>query len=254
MRRAAASRRRGARRGPPPARRPAAAPRPPDRVPAPDPGRPRPPVRRPPPGAGRGAAPRPGRGLGGRHLLRAFRRGEGGRDPAAAADRPGLRLALLRARRRRRRCAPRSRPGSTRPRCGWCARPAWAAATPRPIAEVGHFHVDHATPAAVTRGDRRAAGTHPVIPAYETFAAYLRRRRLRGARGAPRRRARRRTRSQETLLAAGLRGLGGAGFPAGRKWRFVRGRAGAALSRGQRRRGRARHLQGPLLPRAHART
>ena len=53
-----------------------------------------------------------------------------------------------------------------------------------------------------------------------------------------------------TMEASGLRGLGGAGFPAGRKWRIVRERAGAAADGGQHRRGRARHLQGPRLPRA----
>ncbi len=54
----------------------------------------------------------------------------------------------------------------------------------------------------------------------------------------------------KTIEDAGLRGLGGAGFPAGRKWRIVRGRARAAPHGRQHRRGRARHLQGPLLPRA----
>jgi NADH:ubiquinone oxidoreductase subunit F (NADH-binding) len=32
-----------------------------------------------------------------------------------------------------------------------------------------------------------------------------------------------------TLEASGLRGLGGAGFPAGRKWRIVRAEAGPRL-------------------------
>ena len=48
---------------------------------------------------------------------------------------------------------------------------------------------------------------------------------------------------------AGLRGLGGAGFPTGRKWSLVRAEPGAAPDGGERRRGRARHLQGPLLSR-----
>ena len=54
----------------------------------------------------------------------------------------------------------------------------------------------------------------------------------------------------KTLETSGLRGLGGAGFPAGRKWRIVRSRAGAAPDGGQHRRRRAGHLQGPRLPRA----
>ncbi len=49
---------------------------------------------------------------------------------------------------------------------------------------------------------------------------------------------------------ANLRGLGGAGFPTGRKWSLVRAGAGPALDGRQRRRGRARHLQGPPLSRA----
>ena len=53
---------------------------------------------------------------------------------------------------------------------------------------------------------------------------------------------------------AGLRGLGGAGFPTGRKWSLVRAEPGAAPDGGQCRRGRARHLQGPLLSRASIRT
>ena len=50
------------------------------------------------------------------------------------------------------------------------------------------------------------------------------------------------------MEASGLRGLGGAGFPAGRKWRIVRGGARAAPDGREHRRGRARHLQGPRLP------
>ena len=41
-----------------------------------------------------------------------------------------------------------------------------------PVAEVGHFHVDHATPATV-RAAVEAGHTHPVIPDYEDFAAYV---------------------------------------------------------------------------------
>ena len=53
------------------------------------------------------------------------------------------------------------------------------------------------------------------------------------------------------MKASGLRGRGGAGFPTGLKWSFMpktdRSEA-AALSRRQRRRIRARHLQGPRDP------
>ena len=245
------ARRRGARRGPPPPRRPAAPARPPDRVPAPDPGRARPPLRGAPPRPRRGAAPRPGRGLGGRDLLRPFRRGEGRRGPAAAAHRPGLRLALLRARRRRRPSRRAARGPRSRARSACCRAPCMGRCDMAPTAEVGHFHVDRATPEAVQaaiaagppppddpalRGPRRLPRGAAATP---TLAA------LRG--GEPRRR----DEVAEALLAAGLRGLGGAGFPD--RAQVDRGACPPrpALPRGQRRRGRARHLQGPLLSRAH---
>ena len=48
---------------------------------------------------------------------------------------------------------------------------------------------------------------------------------------------------------SGLRGRGGAGFPTGLKWSFMpKTERPAALSRRQRRRERARHLQGPRHP------
>ena len=54
----------------------------------------------------------------------------------------------------------------------------------------------------------------------------------------------------EEMKASGLRGRGGAGFPTGMKWSFMpkADRRPAALSRGQCRRERARHLQGPRHP------
>lgn len=88
-----------------------------------------------------------------------------------------------------------------------------------PVLELGHNHIDHATPekvmAAVKAGD-----AHPHIPNYQGLAAYresggyevLTRLRREGDFEAV----------QEELLASGLRGLGGAGFPSGRKWGFVR--------------------------------
>ena len=93
-----------------------------------------------------------------------------------------------------------------------------------PVAEVGHFHVDHATPATV-RAAVEAGHTHAVIPDYEDFAAYVA-----GGGYATLASLRAGARSpesvQETLLAAGVRGQGGAGFPAGRKWGFVRAEPG----------------------------
>ena len=51
----------------------------------------------------------------------------------------------------------------------------------------------------------------------------------------------------DEMKASGLRGRGGAGFPTGLKWSFMpkQSRRAPALPRRQRRRVRARHLQGP---------
>ena len=51
---------------------------------------------------------------------------------------------------------------------------------------------------------------------------------------------------------SGLRGLGGAGFPAGRKWKLVARRTRPAPDGDQHRRGRTGDLQGPLLSRARS--
>ncbi len=89
-----------------------------------------------------------------------------------------------------------------------------------PVCEVGHYHVDHATPASVA-AVVDAKHFHADVPDYKDFDAY-------------------RADGGYTMLAActsgersvddviatlsdgGLRGLGGAGFPTGRKWGFVR--------------------------------
>jgi formate dehydrogenase len=89
-----------------------------------------------------------------------------------------------------------------------------------PTAEIGHWHVDRATVDAVAAAV--AAGhTQPAIPPYEGLQAYL------GGGGYKLLQdCRAGRRSADELMAimegSGLRGLGGAGFPAGRKWRFVR--------------------------------
>ncbi len=95
-----------------------------------------------------------------------------------------------------------------------------------PVAEVGHRHVENATVdsiAAAAKGDH-----HPEIPPYKDFAAYtkeggysLLKDCLAGKRKA------------EDLVKimsdSTIRGLGGAGFPTGRKWGFVRGYPGPRL-------------------------
>jgi NADH:ubiquinone oxidoreductase subunit F (NADH-binding)/NADH:ubiquinone oxidoreductase subunit E len=90
-----------------------------------------------------------------------------------------------------------------------------------PVCEIGHFHVDHATPqsvlAALESGERK-----PVIPDYQGLSAYLA---TGGYSVLQSCRAGRISFDSivNDLTEAGLRGLGGAGFPTGRKWKIVRG-------------------------------
>ncbi len=93
-----------------------------------------------------------------------------------------------------------------------------------PTLEIGHNHIDHATPEKVVEAID-AADFHAHVPEYERLAAY------RAAGGyveleALRGGARSHEQVQHALLEAGLRGLGGAGFPSGRKWSFVRAEPG----------------------------
>ncbi|MBB26149.1 MAG: NADH-quinone oxidoreductase subunit F [Geminicoccus sp.] len=93
-----------------------------------------------------------------------------------------------------------------------------------PTCELGHNHIDHATPervkAAVAAGD-----THHRMPDYQRLDAYCadggyaQLLALRGGSMDP-------EAVQDRVLESGLRGLGGAGFPSGRKWSFVRAEAG----------------------------
>ena len=93
-----------------------------------------------------------------------------------------------------------------------------------PAIEIGHNHVDHATPEAAA--ETIAAGDyHPRVPAFEDLEEY---RAAGGYEFLALCRAGKRTADgvQEIVLASGLRGLGGAGFPSGRKWSFVRAEPG----------------------------
>ena len=89
-----------------------------------------------------------------------------------------------------------------------------------PVAEVAHHYVDHATPDKVAEAVRRDR-THPDVPDYSDFEHYV-------ADGGYRllEACRDGEHTFESLVAAlgeaGLRGLGGAGFPTGRKWEFAR--------------------------------
>ncbi|MCK5502711.1 MAG: NAD(P)H-dependent oxidoreductase subunit E [Tritonibacter mobilis] len=92
-----------------------------------------------------------------------------------------------------------------------------------PVLEIGHNHIDNATvekvEAAIAADD-----THVHVPPYEIYREYaiaggyevLKNLRAHGDWEAV----------QETVLSAGLRGLGGAGFPSGKKWGFVRANEG----------------------------
>jgi len=92
-----------------------------------------------------------------------------------------------------------------------------------PVLEIGHNHIDHATVEKV-QAAIAADDTHAHVPDYETYEDYVKsggyasllKLRDSGDWEAV----------QEQVLASGLRGLGGAGFPSGKKWGFVRGNAG----------------------------
>ena len=96
-----------------------------------------------------------------------------------------------------------------------------------PVCEVGHLHVDYATvdsvQAVVESGKRE-----PEIPAYQSLAEY------RAAGGySILESCRSGGRNVDAVIAelsdGGLRGLGGAGFPTGRKWQIVRSYPGPRL-------------------------
>src|ERR1700758_2811161 len=96
-----------------------------------------------------------------------------------------------------------------------------------PAAEVGHNFVDHAGTANVLAA-AKGGKTHAEVPKYIDYDAYV-------AGGGYRllQRLRKGEISKDNLLKAlddaSLRGLGGAGFPAGRKWRAVLGEPGPRL-------------------------
>jgi formate dehydrogenase beta subunit len=96
-----------------------------------------------------------------------------------------------------------------------------------PAVEIGHHHVDHASLAKI-KSLVADGETEPVIPDYQKLYAYK-------AQGGYKmlRECLSGKRTVDSVIAAlsdgGLRGLGGAGFPTGRKWGLVRQAKGPRL-------------------------
>ena len=92
-----------------------------------------------------------------------------------------------------------------------------------PALEIGHAHIDNATFEKVTEAIENNH-VHPIIPEYERFAEYV------SSGGYETLKSLRKSGDwkevQTEILDAGLRGLGGAGFPSGKKWEFVRANEG----------------------------
>ena len=88
-----------------------------------------------------------------------------------------------------------------------------------PVLEIGHNHIDHATPEKV-QAAIAADDTHAHLPDYEDLQVY----RFTGGYDQliELRESGDWEKVQDDILSSGLRGLGGAGFPSGKKWGFVR--------------------------------
>ena len=93
-----------------------------------------------------------------------------------------------------------------------------------PVLEIGHQHIDQASVELVNKAIKDN-DIHHHVPTYEKYAQYVSAGgyaeliQLRGGSQSP-------DHVQESVLSSGLRGLGGAGFPSGKKWSFVRAESG----------------------------
>ena len=92
-----------------------------------------------------------------------------------------------------------------------------------PALEIGHAHIDNATYDKVKEAIE-SNHVHPTIPEYERFSEYV------SSGGYETLKFLRKSGDwkavQTKILDSGLRGLGGAGFPSGKKWEFVRANEG----------------------------
>ena len=89
-----------------------------------------------------------------------------------------------------------------------------------PTLEIGHNHIDNASEEKVALAIK-ANDIHPKIPDYQTFEVYSANggyKELKSLRDG----SRTPDEIQNEVLESGLRGMGGAGFPSGKKWSFVR--------------------------------
>jgi formate dehydrogenase len=92
-----------------------------------------------------------------------------------------------------------------------------------PALEIGHAHIDEASVEKVNEAIK-SNHLHAIIPKYQKFSEYV-------ENGGYETLKTLRTSGdwkevQKDVLDAGLRGLGGAGFPSGKKWEFVRANDG----------------------------
>ena len=93
-----------------------------------------------------------------------------------------------------------------------------------PTLEIGHNHIDNANEEKVSKAIK-TNDIHAKIPTYQELknysagGGYTELRNLRGGSRTP-------DQIQDEILESGLRGMGGAGFPSGKKWSFVRMNSG----------------------------
>ena len=92
-----------------------------------------------------------------------------------------------------------------------------------PALEIGHAHIDEASVAKVNQAIQNNH-LHAVIPKYQKFSDYVENGGYETLKTL--RKSGDWKEVQKDVLDAGLRGLGGAGFPSGKKWEFVRANDG----------------------------